>query len=315
MRTTGDGVREARPGDTVAPLVPLLSEMGDLKRLRTADSEGSLAERSFRSSWAAIFAGEPPAKIALRETAAAVAAARLGGIDARVLRRSGLGDEQATGVLRRSFDSVSDALPGPLAAALRAELGPRDEPGDGDTSHGLPSFVEALARQPRAGATAPGKPRIMVEPPESHAEHCVVVAFYGVLLSGSFGAEPGEVFLAGLSHHFHNAVLPDAGFAGEELLGQHLGPIFEGLNDEALSELPEGVRDDVRAALGLVGNTESPGARAFNAADVLDRVLQMRHHARAAAFTLEQALDDLDLVHEGPLKDFHEEVLRGAGLR
>ena len=300
---------------TVASLVPLLSEMGDLKRLRTAHGEGSLAERSFRRAWAAVIAGEPPAKVALRETAAAVAAARLGGIDARVLRRSGLDDEQAVSILRRSFDSVSDVLPGPLAADLRGELGPREELSYTNTPSGLPSFVGALARQPRAGATAPGKPRIMVEPPESHAEHCGVVALYGVLLSGHFGAEPGEVFLAGLAHHFHNAVLPDAGFAGEELLGEHLGSIFEGLNGEAISTLPEGVRGDVRAALGLVGNAESPGARAFNAADVLDRVLQMRHHARAAAFTLDQALDELDLVHEGPLKGFHEEVLREADLR
>ena len=315
MRSTREGV-EARQGSALAPVVPLLSEIGDLKRLRTADGEGSLAERSFRRSWAALFAGEPASRVALRETAAAVAAARLGGIDARVLRRSGLDDEQAVTVLRRSFDSVSDALPGPLAASLREELGPREEPGDaGDPLGRLPSFVGALARQPRAGATAPGKPRIMVEPPESHAEHCAAVAFYGVLLSGHFGAEAGDVFLAGLSHHLHNAVLPDAGFAGEELLGESLGPIFEGLTGEALSTLPEGVRDRVRGALRLVGNAESPGARAFNAADVLDRVLQMRHHARAAAFTLDQALDDLDLVHEGPLKGFHEEVLRGAGLR
>ena len=314
MRSTGDGV-EARPEGTLAPIVPLLSEIGDLKRLRTADGEGSLAERSFRRSWAAVVAGETTSRVAMRETAGAVAAARLGGIDARVLRRSRLDDEQTVAILRRSFDSVSDALPGPLAASLRDELGPREEPGDAGDPSGLPFFVGALARQPRAGATAPGKPRIMVEPPESHAEHCAAVAFYGVLLSGHFGAEPGEVFLAGLSHHLHNAVLPDAGFAGENLLGESLGPIFEGLNEEAILTLSEVVRDRVRGALGLVGNAQSPGARAFNAADVLDRVLQMRHHARAAAFTLDQALDDLDLVHEGSLKSFHEEVLRGAGLR
>jgi 5'-deoxynucleotidase YfbR-like HD superfamily hydrolase len=314
VRDTGDGV-EARQGDTVAPLVPLLAEMGDLKRLRTTDDEGSLAERAFRRSWSAIVAGEPLAQVARRETSAAVSAARLGGIDARVLRRSGLDDEQAASIFRRSFDSVAGALPGPLGKSLREGLGfPQGASGE-DAPAGLPSFVGALVRQPRAGATAPGKPRIMLEPPESHAEHCATVAFYGVLLSDHFGAEPAEVFLAGLAHHFHNAILPDAGFAGEELLGDNLGPIFEKLNHEAISELPEGVRGEVRDALRLVGHAESPGARAFNAADVLDRVLQMRHHARAAAFTLDQALDDLDLVHEGPLKGFHEGVLREAGLR
>ena len=296
----------------LAGLVPLLQEIGDLKRLRSADGEGSLAERAFRRAWGAIVAGEHPADVARRETAAAVAAAKLGGIDARVLRRTGLDGEQALSILRRSFDSVAGAISEPLRTDLREGLG---TPAGDDAPAGLPSFVGALARQPRAGATAPGKPRIMLEPPESHAEHCGVVALYGVLLSGSFGAEPAGVFLAGLAHHFHNAVLPDAGFAGEELLGEHLQPIFQKLNDEAISELPEAARGEVRSALGFVGHAGSPGARAFNAADVFDRVLQMRHHARAAAFTLDQALDDLDLVHEGPLKGFHEEVLREAGLR
>ncbi len=307
---------ESRRGSTtVAPLVPLLAEMGDLKRLRTADGDGSLAERAFRRSWAAIVSGEPIATVARRETAAAVVAARLGGIDARVLHRSGLDGEQVVDVLRRSFDSVARALPEPLWTYLREGLGlPVGASAEDDPAE-LPSFVGALARQPRAGATAPGKPRIMLEPPESHAEHCATVALYGVLLSGHFGAEPAEVFLAGLAHHLHNAVLPDAGFAGEGLLGEHLGPIFERLNDEAISELPEGVEGEVRSALRLVGQAKSPGARAFNAADVIDRVLQMRHYARAAAFTLDQALDDLDLVHEGPLKGFHEEVLKEAGLR
>ena len=48
---------------------------------------------------------------------------------------------------------------------------------------------------------------------------------------------------------------------------------------------------------------------------MIDRVLQMEYFARAAAFTLDQALDDLDLVHPGPEQEFHLEVLSGAGLR
>ena len=34
-----------------------------------------------------------------------------------------------------------------------------------------------------------------------------------------------------------------------------------------------------------------------------------------AAFTLDEALDDLDLVHEGPLQDFGLRVVAEAGLR
>jgi hypothetical protein len=58
----------------------------------------------------------------------------------------------------------------------------------------------------------------------------------------------------------------------------------------------------------------APASQAFHAADVLDRVLQVHHHARAAAFTAAQALDDLELVHDGPVQAFHLDVLRSAGL-
>ncbi len=59
----------------------------------------------------------------------------------------------------------------------------------------------------------------MFEPPENHAEHCLAVAVYGVLLAPRYGADPSVVFLAGLAHHLHNARLPDSGFTGEALLG------------------------------------------------------------------------------------------------
>ena len=155
----------------------------------------------------------------------------------------------------------------------------------------------------------------MLEPPESHADHCAAVAVCGALLSESFGAQPAAVFVAGLAHHLHNAVLPDAGFTGEELLGERLDGILDRLNREALATLPRDLADTVQSSLQLVGHAGSPEARAFNAADVLDRVLQMRHYARMAQFTMDQALDEMDLVHEGPLKDFHERVLAEAGLR
>ena len=58
----------------------------------------------------------------------------------------------------------------------------------------------------------------------------------------------------------------------------------------------------------------TPTARAFHAADVLDRVLQVHHHARAAAFTVREALVDLELVHASPVSAYHHEVLAAAGL-
>lgn len=296
----------------LVPLVPLLVEINDLKRIRHAGSEGSLAEEMFRRSWRSLVDGEEPGRVARRETAAALVAARLGGIDGRVMGRAGLSEAEATEVLERSFDAVSDSVARGLSDDLRHYLA---EDSNSNPDAEPPDFVEALVRQPRAGATRPGHSRLMVEPPESHADHCAVVAVYGVLLSSRFEADPTKPFLAGLAHHLHNAVLPDAGFAGEELLGEKLGSVVARLTDEALGQLPEGVAGRVGTSLRLVGVSDDSGARAFNAADVVDRVLQMGHHARAAAFTLDRALDEMELVHEGPLKDFHEEVLKEADLK
>ena len=77
------------------------------------------------------------------------------------------------------------------------------------------------------------------------------------------------------------------------------------------------LREQAVLSTGLsftVADAVAPESQAFHAADVLDRVLQVHHHARAAAFTADQALDDLDLVHEGPVQAFHLDVLRSAGL-
>jgi len=178
-----------------------------------------------------------------------------------------------------------------------------------------PGGLGALARQPRAGATRPGHARIVLQPEESHAEHCWTVAVGAVLCAPGYGADVEGPFLCGLAHHLHNAVLPDSGFAGEALLADELEPLLARLTERALSELEEPLRATVGGALGLRDAAQSPASRAFHAADVLDRVLEMRHHARAAAFTVSQALEELELVHEGPTQAFGLEVLGQAGLR
>ena len=305
------------PGDSLARLVPLLSEIGDLKRIRAAGRAGTHAEGVFRRSWAALLAGDVTEDVARREAAASVAAARTGSRDYPMLRRAGLPDDGAKDVLAASLDSVADALPGGSRDTLRAELyaSPVEEPPGEET---LPSFVGLLARQPRAGATAPGKPRIVVEPPEGHADHCAAVALYAVLLAPLYGAEPGAPFLVGLAHHLHNAYFPDSGFAGDELLGDRLDVINAQLQGEVLEEIARrnpALRDEISGVLPLVYRTDTPEAKAFQAADVLDRILEQRHHARKAAFTLEDALGEMDLVHEGPTQAFHLEVLEGSGLR
>ena len=64
----------------------------------------------------------------------------------------------------------------------------------------------------------------------------------------------------------------------------------------------------------MIVDASSPEGRAFHVADVFDRVLQARYHDRVARFRAEQALDDMDLVHAGPLQAFHKTMLRRAGL-
>jgi hypothetical protein len=128
------------------------------------------------------------------------------------------------------------------------------------------------------------------------------------------GADPVPPFLLGLAHHLHNVVLPDAGFAGEVLLGDALERVMATLEERELAALPADLAGRVREVLALRPGADVPGARAFHAADVLDRVLQVHHHARAAAFTASQALDDLELVHAGPVQAYHLDVLAAAGL-
>jgi 5'-deoxynucleotidase YfbR-like HD superfamily hydrolase len=293
---------------TLGALRPLLAEIGDAKRVRTAAAPGSLAEQAFGRAWARLLEGEDAETVALSETAAAVARARLAGIDAAVLAVAGLTDDEAQAVLRRGFDEVAGAVDADLADRLRGAL-PAVRPAGPP-----PSLAVALNAQPRAGATSPGKPRVIVEPPESHGDHCLTVAVYGVLVAPVFGADPVAPFLVGLAHHLHNVVLPDAGFAGEVLLGSALGQVVTTLEERELAALPGPLAERLRTVLRLRADAGAPESQAFHAADVLDRVLQVHHHARAAAFTASQALDDLELVHAGPVQAFHLDVLAAAGL-
>lgn len=292
----------------LAALAPLAVELCDLKRVRDASSSDSLASRMFRRGWAALLAGQDPADVALRTTADALAATRLGGIDRDVLAIAGVTGAEATSILERSFDQIAGPVDAALCDRLRLRLGQPYHPGP------APVFAEALIRQPRAGATCPGKPRIVLEPPEGHGDHCLVVAVLAAVLAPLSRADPATAFIAGMAHHLHNAVLPDSGFAGEILLGDHLAPILQRLFARELATLPDTLRATVADALAHIADASTPVGQAFHAADVIDRVLQMRHYDQVARFTVDQALDDMGLVHAGPTQAFHQAVLQDAGL-
>ena len=288
--------------------LPLLRELGDLKRIRSAGLAGTIAARLFRRGWAALARGDAPAVVMRRTVAAALAAARLGDLDRDKLGQLGLSDAEALAVLARGFDEVTGLVDATLAADLRAALA------DGAPDDGaVPAFVDLLAEQPRAGVTCPGKPRLLLQPAESHAEHCLTVAIYGVLASPEYGADPVAVFVASMAHHLHNVHMPDAGFTGEVLLSDLLERVIADARERALAELSPGVQALVREALAPIGGEATPEARAFHVGDVLDRVLEIEQHARSAV-DMAVVLGDYELVHAGPVKAFHDQVLREVGL-
>jgi len=294
----------------LAAVLPLLRELNDLKHVEVAGCEGSLAEQLFGRAWGALVAGEAPVTVALRETARALIGVRLPGYDVALLGSLGLGETAASQVLQQALHDAGQPLNAGLVTRLAQATSTPNDSVDGQQ----PAFVAQLAQQPRAGATHPGRPRIMLWPPESHADHCAMVAVYAVLLSPYFGADPGEAFLTGLAHHLHNAALPDPGYAGDELLGSHLPGLMAQATQQALQQLPTGLQPVVVAALDRTRVVDVPASRAFHAADVFDRVLEMAWHDQSARFRLHQALDDLNIVHAGFTQQFHQQVLTAAGL-
>ncbi len=301
--------------EPLAALTKLLGEVNDLKRIYSPDHPRGLADEGFRRSWADILEGENPADVARREAAYALISAKLGAIDFDMLIRGGLTSTQAVDVLRRAFGEISRGVSEDLRkkAELGLELYLTNESRKSRALR-LPKALERLTSQPRAGATCPELPRLILEPPESHGGHCYVTAVMATILAPSYGADPGTPFVAALSHHLHNAFLPDSGFAGEMLLGEYLSAVMERFTEDALAELPDEIADLVRGCREVLTHAETPEAKAFHAADVIDRVLQMRQYARVAMFRLEHALEDLELVHAGPLQSFQIGVLREAGL-
>lgn len=293
-------------------LTALFEDIGALKRTRRAGASYSVAAGLFARAWRRAIAGDDLADIACETTALAIAASRLGAIDGAILARCGLQDRVRLDIVREAYDGAAQSLEPDRRAFLRTTLR-----GDADLASfdGVPTFVRALADQPRAGATAPDTARLVLEPAESHAEHCIAVCIYAVLAASRYATSGEDAFLLGLVHHLHNAALPDAGFAGELLLGSHLSGIVERSTEAALIELPSALAArarDVRRRLLPAAN--EPEARAFHAGDVIDRVLQVRHYARVAAFEASQALDERGLVHAGPVQSFHVGVLAEAGL-
>jgi len=297
----------------LSALTPLLRQMNALKRVRVAAPDGSLVDRTFARAWSRLLAGERADDVATSETAALVAAVRLAGLDARVLMRHGVPFDKARLVLAAAVEEAAAGVDEQLREQL-AEVA-ADVPRDPKVSK-LPAFVETLMAEPRAGATHPSKPRLILEPAEGHGDHCGMVAAYGVLLSPHFKSDAGTVFLIGLAHHLFNASLPDIGFAGDRLLARFglAEDVTAAAFDKAFRQIPEPLRSKTRDALTHTRRTDTPEARTFHAADVLDRTLEMAFHADSAGFELKAAMHEMNIVHEAPEQLLQRRVLESADV-
>lgn len=289
----------------------LLRELNDVKRLYAFNlGSDSFATRIFRQAGAAVSAGHP--LHADVWCAAIVSAARLGALTPDILRNAGLNEADCVAVFERSIN-VHDTIDDPVRASLIAACPSLSLQHVPSSSVGA-EWIERLATAPRAGATCPGKPRIALEPTEMHSDHSIMVAVYAYLFADLFGAGREDAWLIGLCHHFHNAYLPDSGFSGEIMLGNHLEQIRETLRARVIHTLPECYRGRVARLLNEINDVATPLAMTFHAADTIDRVVQMEHYERAAQFRVRYALLDLNLVHEGAAQAFQHDLLNSIGL-
>ena len=302
----------------------LLIEVEDLKRQQPAHYSQSIASALFVESWQRLLAGENSERVATIITVKALVAVLLPGCDAHFVREAGLEKLAVVEIYQKALrTSTQGRLDDALYERLSASVPPLvDEYFMQSASDQLSEadfrkqawFVSILCQQPRAGATKPGRPRMLLVPPEMHSDHCLTTAVFAVLLSPVFGTSPGLPFLTGLSHHLHNAVLPDCGFGGEVLLDEWLPAIIERARNKALAHLEPILAQQVRDAIDTHENLHLAEGRAASAADVLDRVLDVQWRTRAANVRDEDVLEELDLVHEGPIKRFQTEILSATNV-
>ena len=301
------------PVPDLRPLTPLLRQMNGLKRVTSAVRRGSVVDRTFARSWCALVRGDSARIVAMRETAALVAAVRLAALDAATLRAHGVDASTADHVVAAAVGEAGDGVDKNLLDLLVAAAG--DVPAD-PVVEALPPFVERLMAQPRAGATHPTRPRLILEPAEGHGDHCGMTAAYAVLLSPHFDADVGVAFLIGLAHHLFNSSLPDVGFAGDRLLSRFdlAESVTAAAFEKAYAQIPQPLRTNVRLALEHTKRLDTPEARAFHAADVLDRTLEMAFHAESAGFELRYAIGEMNIVHEAPEQQLQRRVLEAADV-
>ena len=307
-------------GVSLGQMSGLLTELEDLKRQQPAHYTQSIASTLFTESWRRLLLGEKVLDIALKITTKALVSILLPGCDATFFRDAQLSESDACEVYQKALyesaqSRIETSLYKQLSQHIPAIVEEYFQQTDDEAEPSAPAwFVDVLCRQPRAGATKPGKPRLLLIPPEMHSDHCLTTAVFAVLLSPFFEASVGQPFLTGLSHHLHNAVLPDCGFGGEVLLEPWLAQIIRTAQDQALAGLSPDLAQTIRESLAVHENLAIAEGCAASAADVLDRVLDVQWRTRAAQVKNEDILSELELVHAGPIQQFQTQVLSEMGV-
>ena len=178
--------------------------IGELKRLQAADCENSLAGHLFTQAWCSL-CSENPVDVVDTTAAAALLSTQLGWVAAKRLASLGVGTAAISAIVRRAFTAAVSDIPTALARRLEQSLAVEFAP-----PRPAPAFVGRLLRQPRAGATAPGKPRLVLEPAESHAEHCLCVAVIGRARAGGPGRDRRRDHPGGSGGSYRRRVRPRA---------------------------------------------------------------------------------------------------------
>ena len=297
----------------------LFGELQDLKRQQPAHLTRSIATDLFVRAWRLLLDGADAAETADYITARAFTNVLLPGCDETFFGPAGLDYAQTAAILRRGLRATAgDRLPAALTERLDRQVDRLTDEYHAESEVALPTelppALKTLCRQARAGATRPGYARLVLLPPEMHSDHCLLTAVYAVVASAYYDADAGTAFLGALAHHLQNAILPDCGFSGEMLLEDLLEPVMATCRRRALDQFEPALRARITAALRHHESIDAPEGRAISAGDVLDRVLDVKWRTRAAAVTDADILGDLDLVHEGPLKDFQTQLLNDTQL-
>ncbi|UZO79260.1 hypothetical protein NBT05_09780 [Aquimarina sp. ERC-38] len=306
----------------------LFIQLQDLKRQQPLGYSYSITEHLFIEGWNRIIKGENIEQVAGIITAKALLSITFPGFESGFFKELDLEKDKVTNILYGALYQyikeyeINKNLANLLIDSLHHELGSITEGSITGFTKKLKTeafqeqapFVYQLVKQPRAGATNPNSSRMLLLPPESHADHCLVTAVYSVLLAPTYEADFGTSFLIAMSHHLHNASLPDMGYAGEMALGDHLQFILDQSRRKALAVFPMEFQLKILDAIYKHEDISLPEGQASAAADVSDRVLDIYWRIKATKIDKKQLLDDLELIHPGPIQHFQNSFIRSLQL-